>query len=162
MSPPKFNEVDCQITVKRMTGGEQCLGGTVREAPGKKGRRPLPQVSSVPWIVLGCEFVPLETNIYFQPIRVIYSCWMSEHSCRTQSDHCTLNLDIAFCLAFPDTIQSICQAIAFKLVYPETLLGKGYLLIFQYVFTDGYLHIFLNLIFLEPLLFFLYSCIKVL
>lgn len=104
MSPPKFNEVDCQITVKRMTGGEQCLGGTVREAPGKKGRRPLPQVSSVPWIVLGCEFVPLETNIYFQPIRVIYSCWMSEHSYRTQSDHCTLNLDIAFCLAFPDTI----------------------------------------------------------
>lgn len=65
----------------------------------KKGRGPLPEVQSVPWIVLGQDFViPGQT---FSLIRHLYSWWMSDYSYRnrTQSGQCTLNLDMAFCLA---------------------------------------------------------------
>ena len=38
--------------------------GTVRKVPGKKAQDLLPQVHSVPWIALGCNFVILVTSIY--------------------------------------------------------------------------------------------------
>ena len=69
--------------------------GTVRKAPGKKGDGLLPQVHFVPWIVLEHDFVPPVANIYIQFLRHAYSCCMSEHSYRTQSGQCTLNLDMA-------------------------------------------------------------------
>ena len=38
--------------------------GDCGEAPGKKAEGLLPQVHFVPWIVLGCDFMPPVTNIY--------------------------------------------------------------------------------------------------
>ena len=70
----------------------------VREAPGNKGEGFVLQVHFVPWIVLGHDFVPSVTNIYVQFIRHVYSCWISDHSYRTQSGQCTQNM--AFCVAF--------------------------------------------------------------
>lgn len=74
--------------------------GAVREVPGQKAKGLLPQVHSVSWIIFGCYFLPFVTNIYIKFIRYIYSCWMPVHSYRNQSVHCTLNLDMGFCLAF--------------------------------------------------------------
>lgn len=72
----------------------------MRETPGEEEEGVLPQVHFVLWIALGHDFVPLVTNIYIQIIRHAYSCWVSDHSYKTQSGQCTLNLDMAFCLAF--------------------------------------------------------------
>ena len=74
--------------------------GTVREAPAQKAEGLLPQVHFVPWIVLGCDFRAPVTNTYIQFIRYVYSYQMSEHSCKTQSGQCNLNLYLAFCFAF--------------------------------------------------------------
>lgn len=74
--------------------------GTVRGAEGKKAGGLLPQGHFVPWIVLGCDLMPSVTDIYIQLIRQVRSCWMSDHSYRTQSGQRTLNLEVAFCLAF--------------------------------------------------------------
>ena len=74
--------------------------GTMGGTPGEKADRHLPQGHLVPWIVLGRDSMPTVTNIYIQFIRQAYSCWMSEHSYRTQSGQCTPNLNMAFCLAF--------------------------------------------------------------
>lgn len=74
--------------------------GTVREASEKKMENLLPQVYFVLWIALGSGLVPAVCNIYIQFIRHICSCWMSKQSYRTQSGLCTLNLDMAFYLAF--------------------------------------------------------------
>jgi hypothetical protein len=74
--------------------------GTVREAPAQKAEGLLPQVHFVPWIVLGCDLVHPVTNIYIQLVIHVYSWWMSEHSCRTQSGQYTVNLHMAFHLAF--------------------------------------------------------------
>ena len=54
--------------------------GPVRENPGKKIEGLLLLVYFVPWIALGCDFVPPVTNIGIQCVRHGYSCWMSEHS----------------------------------------------------------------------------------
>ena len=68
----------------------------MREAPGKeKTEGLLSQVYFIPCIVPGCNFMPPVTNIHIQIIRHVYSCWISEHSYRTQSGQCTLNLDMA-------------------------------------------------------------------
>lgn len=39
-------------------------------------------------------------NIYIHHIRSVFSSWLSDHSYRTQSGLCTLNLLMTFCLAF--------------------------------------------------------------
>ena len=74
--------------------------GTVGKAPGEKAEGLLSQGCLVSWIVLGRDFVLPVLNIDVQAVRHVYSCWMSGHSYRTQSGQCTLNLDMAFCLAF--------------------------------------------------------------
>jgi hypothetical protein len=48
----------------------------------------------------GLFFMSSVTIIYVQFIRNVYCCWMSDLSYRTQPGHCTMNLDMAFCLAF--------------------------------------------------------------
>jgi hypothetical protein len=67
---------------------ENCERGSV-----KKAESLLPQVH-----FLGCDFVSPVLHIYIQFIRHVYPSWMSDHSCRTQSGQCTLNLDMTFCL----------------------------------------------------------------
>lgn len=128
MSPPKSNnEVDCQNTVKKKTLVNSALGDYKR-GYRKKGRGPLPPVLFVPWIVLGHDFVPPTTNIYIEPVRHVYSWWMSERSCRTQSDHSILNLDMAFGLAFglSQTQSTVCaKQLCLNWSTPESILGKG-------------------------------------
>lgn len=68
------------------------LWGTVREAFYLR--------SSRFQIVLGCGFMPPVLNIYIQFIRHYYSCQMSENSYSFHSGQYTLNLHMAFCLAF--------------------------------------------------------------
>ena len=63
---------------ERSQNHEACwtmLWGPVRGAPGKKAEGPLPQVHAVPWIVLGCDSMPSETNICIQSIRHVHSRW---------------------------------------------------------------------------------------
>lgn len=47
-----------------VTHGEQGLG-ELRERLQEKMQRALPQVNFVPWIALGCDFMPPATNIQF-------------------------------------------------------------------------------------------------
>ena len=49
---------------------------------------------------VGCDFMTPVLNIYFQLIRYVYPCWVSNHNYRTQSGQCILNLDMTFCLTF--------------------------------------------------------------
>lgn len=58
-----------------------------------------PQVPLIARIVLGRGSMPPVTNTYIQFISDVYSS-LSDHSYRTQSGQCTLNLDVALCLAF--------------------------------------------------------------
>lgn len=80
-----------------MMHGEPCLG----EAPRQVAEDLLLRVHFfVPWFVLGCDFVLPVANIYIKFIRHVDSCWMLGYSYRAQYDQHTLNLGIAFCLAF--------------------------------------------------------------
>ena len=84
---------------------ETCDSGPRR---GIKAEGLLPQMDSVPWIVLGCDFMPVGRKILIQFIRVAYSCWMSEYSYRSilvkayaeYLPQCILNLNMALTLAF--------------------------------------------------------------
>lgn len=80
--------------------GEQYLGEQRKASEKKKLEDLIPQEYFIPWIVLGLDFLPLVTNIYIQIVRHVYSYWVSEHSYRTQYGQCTLNLVMAFSLAF--------------------------------------------------------------
>ena len=51
----------------------------------RKDRGLLPQETFISWIILGRGFVFPVLKIYIQFIRHIYSCWIAEHSYRTQS-----------------------------------------------------------------------------
>lgn len=129
----------------------------------KKAEGLLPQVHFVPWIVLGCGFLSPVTNLYIQLIRNIYSCWMSDHGCKTQSAQHTLNLP-CFC-AFPDTIYRMCQATVLKSVCPERVLEEvlcRYLVrAYWHLFTCFSDQVFLNSNNLPWFVFLLHSCIKV-
>ena len=94
--------------------------------------------SLVPWILLGGDCVPLVTNTCIQLIRHVYSCWMSnqiiavepnlEKECAEHCSQCTLNLDMAFCLAFMfSQIESFVRArqLCLSLSVLEKVLGKG-------------------------------------
>ena len=89
------------------------LGNYVRDSRGKRQRALLPQVLLV---VLGCDVMPPARNNYIQFIRHDYSWWLSEHSYRTHSSHCTLNLDMAFCLACLEPLSH----------FPKALLTTGH------------------------------------
>lgn len=80
--------------VRRWTHGKHALENCERGSRGKS-RGPLSQVHFVPRIALGHDLAPFVTTISH-----VYFCWMSEHSCRIQSGQCTLNLHMAFRLAF--------------------------------------------------------------
>jgi hypothetical protein len=85
--------------IRRMAHGEQGLG-ELKEAPGKKQRAFYLRCILFPGLFLDLDFMSSLLKIYIQFIRHVYSRWMSEHSFRTQSGQCTLNLDMFFCLAF--------------------------------------------------------------
>lgn len=78
------------------------------------------------------------TTIYSQYIRHVYSCWMSEHSYRTQSGQYIPDLNTAFCLAFMlSKIYSIVCARQLCLNCLEEVLGKGCSVSTWYVLTDA-------------------------
>lgn len=89
-------------------------------------------------------FVSLITNIYIHLIRYVYTSWQSDHSYRIWSGYLESAYDLPCFYAFPDTINITCQAIVFKPVTLEKVLGKGYNFNILYVFTNVYLHVFLN------------------
>ena len=110
--------------------------GNCERGSRRKGKGPLSQVHFVPWIVLGCDFCAPATNISTQFTRHVYSCWVSEHSYRTQSgERAELSAVVgvpwiwiwpsALLHAFPERISSTCQVIVFRLVCPENVLGMG-------------------------------------
>lgn len=76
------------------------LGQLWERLPEEKAKGLLPQVHFVPWISLGCFFIPPVLHIHIQLVRHVHSGWMLEHSYRAQSGQCTLNLDMAFCFSF--------------------------------------------------------------
>jgi hypothetical protein len=69
------------------------------EDPSRKAKGFLAQMhppcTPSPHVTFGHDFMPLVTNIFILSIRQVYSFWMSELNCRTQSDMCALNLDMA-------------------------------------------------------------------
>lgn len=69
----------------------------MRKAPGKRVEGLVSQVHFVPRIILGCNLMPLMLNICVQFIRLLYSCWIPEHSNKTQSGYCIPNLNMTFC-----------------------------------------------------------------
>lgn len=125
--------------VKRIMHGEQCPEELWERLQGK-GRGLLPQVGCLPWVVLGCDFMTPLLDTYISLIRHAYSCQMSEHSYRTQSEHIdpiSERMHWVFSVpepghgllpgfhAFPGIIYSMCQATVLKLLCPEKAAGKG-------------------------------------
>ena len=102
-------------------------------------------VHFVPQVLLTYNFVPPGTNIYIQLEGIFFSCWMSDHSYRTQSGGradwvlSSVYPEYGYGLlprfrAFPDMIYSLRQATVLELACPEKVLGKAALLIFSMCF----------------------------
>lgn len=134
-------------TVRRMTYSEQGLG-ELRDTPGRKAEGL--RLRCICSLECCYDVMPPVLNIYTPFIRHACSCWVSDHSHRTQSGKNMLSAVLGapdwvwplprLC-AFPDIIYGTCQAL-FKLLCPEKVLGIGCyvdslcLLAFIYMFSE--------------------------
>lgn len=118
--------------------------GTVRESPGRTGNLS-PQVFH--GLVLGMILCLLRQTFAFTlydmfilvvcQIRAIEPIWSVDPE---------TGYGLLPCFpAFTDEIQSMCQSVVLELVCPEKALEKGCSVNIQYVLTDIYLLVFMNL-----------------
>lgn len=85
----------CQDTVKGVSHGEQRLAELWERLQGRRQRPFYLGCLLFPGWFLDVIPIPPVLNIY----KPCFSCGMSDHSYRTQSGQCSLNLDTVFCLA---------------------------------------------------------------